>query len=202
MLHKKLLRDLKNNLSQFITIFLMIFLGIFAFSGIHAYMDGMKVNGEEYYKNYNLPDLWLTGENFTKDDITNIKKLDNVNDAERILTIITNLEGHKGVTIETNFIESNNISKMKVIQGEKYTNKPGIWLDSYLAKNLNLKVGDTITLSYENHKITEKIQGLVNTPDHIYQVKDETELFPDHTKYGYAYLSINEFPEDYIYQNI
>ena len=40
MLHKKLLRDLKNNLSQFITIFLMIFLGIFAFSGIHAYMDG------------------------------------------------------------------------------------------------------------------------------------------------------------------
>ena len=202
MLHKKLLRDLKNNLSQFITIFIMIFLGIFAFSGIHAYMDGMKVNGEKYYKNYNLPDLWLNGENFTKDDITNIKKLDNVNDAERILTIITNLEGHKGVTIETNFIESNNISKMKVIQGEKYTNKPGIWLDSYLAKNLNLKVGDTITLSYENHKITEKIQGLVNTPDHIYQVKDETELFPDHTKYGYAYLSINEFPEDYIYQNI
>ena len=202
MLHKKLLRDLKNNLSQFITIFLMIFLGIFVFSGIHAYMDGMKVNGDKYYKNYNLPDLWLTGENFTKDDLTNIKKLDNVNDAERILTIITNLEGHKGITVETNFIENNNISKMKVIQGEKYTNKPGIWLDSYLAKNLNLKVGNTITLSYENHKITEKIQGLINTPDHIYQVKDETELFPDHTKYGYAYLSINEFPEDYIYQNI
>ncbi len=202
MLHKKLVRDIKNNLSQFITIFLMIFLGVFVFSGIHAYMDGMKVNGDKYYKDYNLPDLWLTGENFTNDDLINIKELDNVNDAERVLTITTNLENHKGVTVETNFIETNNISKMKVVEGEKYTNEPGVWLDSYLAKNLDLKVGDTITLSYENYKITEKIQGLVNTPDHIYQVKDETELFPDHTKYGYAYLSINEFPEDYIYQSI
>ena len=202
MLYKKLFRDMKNNLSQFITIFLMIFLGIFVFAGIHSYMDGMKVNGDKYYKDYNLPDLWLTGENFTDDDLTNIKKIDNVNDAERVLTITTNLEKYKGVTVETNFIETNNISKMKVIEGEKYSNEPGVWLDSYLAKNLDLKVGDIITLSYENYKITETIQGLVNTPDHIYQVKDETELYPDHTKYGYAYLSINEFPEDYVYQSI
>lgn len=202
MLYKKLFRDMKNNLSQFITIFLMIFLGIFVFAGIHSYMDGMKVNGDKYYKDYNLPDLWLAGENFTDDDLTNIKKIDNVNDAERVLTITTNLEKYKGVTVETNFIETNNISKMKVIEGEKYSNKPGVWLDSYLAKNLDLKVGDIITLSYENYKITETIQGLVNTPDHIYQVKDETELYPDHTKYGYAYLSINEFPEGYVYQSI
>lgn len=202
MLRKKLLRDIKNNLSQFITIFLMLFLGIFVFSGIHSYMDGMKITGDKYYQKYNLPDLWLNGENFTKEDINKIKNIKDVNNAERILTITTNLEGYKDITLETNFIETNNISKMKVIKGEEYKNKKGIWLDSYLAENLNLKVGDTITLSYENYKITEQIKGIVNTPDHIYQVKDETELFPDHSKYGYAYLSINEFPKEYIYKNI
>ena len=44
-------------------------------------------------------------------------------------------------------------------------------------------------------KITEKIAGLVNTPDHVYFVKDDTEIFPTHKNYGYMYLSINELPQ-------
>lgn len=42
MLHKKLFRDIKNNLSQFITIFLMILIGVMAYSGITSYMGGMS----------------------------------------------------------------------------------------------------------------------------------------------------------------
>jgi len=64
-----------------------------------------------------------------------------------------------------------------------------------LAKNLELKVGDEITFTYQNMKMTEKILGLVNTPDHVYFVKDDTEIFPTHKNYGYMYLSINELPQ-------
>ena len=42
MLKKKMLRDIKLNLSQFITIFLMVLIGVMAYSGINAYMSGMK----------------------------------------------------------------------------------------------------------------------------------------------------------------
>ena len=41
MLKRKMMRDIRKNLSQFITIFLMIMIGIMAYSGIEAYMDGM-----------------------------------------------------------------------------------------------------------------------------------------------------------------
>lgn len=41
MLLKKCLREIKINKSQFINIFIMVFLGVFVFTGIHAYMDGM-----------------------------------------------------------------------------------------------------------------------------------------------------------------
>lgn len=64
-----------------------------------------------------------------------------------------------------------------------------------MAKNLELKVGDEITFTYQNMKMTEKILGLVNTPDHVYFVKDDTEIFPTHKNYGYMYLSINELPQ-------
>lgn len=195
-LSKKRLRDIKQNKMQFFNIFIMVFLGVFVFAGIHAYMDGMEESADKYYKDNNFQDIWLSGENFSNDDLEKVKNTENVKDAERILTIKTELENKNDVTLDTNFIESNNISKMYVVDGEEFSkDKKGVWFDSYLAKNLDLKVGDEITVTYQNMKITEKIAGLVNTPDHVYFVKDDTEIFPTHKNYGYMYLSINELPQ-------
>ena len=118
MLRKKTLRDIKYNKSQFFTIFLMVFLGVFVFAGVHAYMDGMQVSADNYYEKNNLQDLWLSGLNFSKDDLKQVKELDNIKDAERALTLTTTLDNYDDITIEANFIESNNISKMyyKVLQ--------------------------------------------------------------------------------------
>lgn len=195
-LSKKRLRDIKQNKMQFFNIFIMVFLGVFVFAGIHAYMDGMEKSADKYYKDNNFQDIWLSGENFSTEDLEKVKNTENVKDAERMLTIKTELENKDGVTLDTNFIESNNISKMYVVDGEEFSkDKKGVWFDSYLAKNLDLKVGDEITVTYQNMKITEKIAGLVNTPDHVYFVKDDTEIFPTHKNYGYMYLSINELPQ-------
>lgn len=202
-LNKKILRDIKQNKMQFFNIFIMVFLGVFVFAGIHAYMDGMKISGDKYYEENNLQDIWITGQNFSKDDLNKIKNLKNIKEAERVLNIRTELENYKDVTLETNFIETNNISKMYVVEGEEFSkDKKGIWFDSYLAKNLNLKVGDEITLSYKEYKITEKIAGLINTPDHVYSIKDDTAIFPTHKDFGFVYLFINEFPKDYIYDEL
>ena len=203
MLRKKMFRDIKNNIMQFITIFLMVFLGVFAFAGVHSYMDGMTKSADEYYENNNLQDIWLMGENFSKEDLNNIKKISNINDAERVLTVNAILENYEDVALEVNFIESNNISKMYVVDGEGFDiNKEGLWIDSYLAENLNIAFGDEISFTYHKYKIKEKVLGLINTPDHVYSVKDENEIFPNHKDYGYIYLSVNEFPEDYIYDEL
>ena len=195
-LNKKRLRDIRQNKMQFFNIFIMVFLGVFVFAGIHAYMDGMDKSADKYYKDNNFQDIWLSGENFSNEDLEKVKNTENVKDAERLLTINTELENKEEVTLETNFIETNNISKMYVVEGEEFSkDKKGVWFDSYLAKNLDLKVGDEITVTYQNIKITEKILGLVNTPDHVYFVKDEKEIFPTHKNYGFMYLSINELPE-------
>ena len=195
-LSKKRLRDIGQNKMQFFNIFIMVFLGVFVFAGIHAYMDGMEKSADNYYKSNNFQDIWLSGENFSNEDLEKVKNTENVKDAEKMLTINTELENKKDVTLDTNFIESNNISKMYVVDGEEFSkDKKGVWFDSYLAKNLDLKVGDEITVTYQNMKITEKILGLVNTPDHVYFIKDDTEIFPTHKNYGYMYLSINELAQ-------
>ena len=213
MLNKKILRDIWKNKAQFITIFLMVFLGVFAFSGIHAYMDGMKESSRIYYENQNFQDIWLTSKNFNKDKLDEIKKIENVKNAERLLTInanvndserFTNPDNNKPISdlvIECNFIETNEINKMYLMEGEEYSKeKSGLWLDYYLAKKLGIKVGDELELSIEGNTFKEKVTALVEVPDHVYFIKDDTAIFPTHTDFGFAYLSINEFPKNYIYE--
>ena len=212
MLNKKILRDIWKNKSQFITIFLMVFLAVFAFAGVHSYMDGMKQSSEIYYENQNLQDIWLTSKNFKKDKLEEIKKIDNVKNAERLLTINANVidserfinpDNNKSISdlvLECNFIETNEINKMYLIEGEQYSKETkGLWLDYYLAKKIGVKVGDELELSIEGSTFKEKVTGLVEVPDHVYFIKDDTAIFPTHTDYGFCYLSINEFPKDYIF---
>ena len=197
MLHKKMFRDIKKNLSQFITIFLMVMIGVMAYSGIEAYMDGMTETADKFYSENNLQDLNVIGTNFTDEDLKTIKSIDNVKDAERKLSVTGTTDNDK--TLLINFIESNNISKFYALDGEDFdANKSGVWLDNFYAIENNIKVGDVILVKYETMELKEKVLGLINVPDHLYDVSDESQLYPDRKEFGFAYLSINEITEDYI----
>ena len=197
MLNKKMFRDIKKNLSQFITIFLMVMIGVMAYSGIEAYMGGMKKTADKFYSENNLQDLNIIGPNFTNEDLEKIKNINNVQDAERKLSVTATTDNDK--TLLLNFIEENNISKFYIIKGEKFsTDKQGVWLDEFYARENNIKLGDTILVKYDNLELHEKVLGLINVPDHLYDVRDESELYPDRKEFGFAYLSINEITEEYI----
>ena len=198
MLKKKMFRDIKQNLSQFITIFLMVLIGVMVYVGIEAYMDGMTSAADNFYKNNNIQDLNVMG-NLSDKDLDKIKSLDNVKDAEKKLVVNAIDKDNKDKTYLLSFIDSNNISKFHVMDGEKFdVNKKGAWVDNFYAEKNNLKVGDTIKIKYDTFSLEEKILGLINVPDHIYDVKDESELVPNRENFGFVYLSVNEIPESYI----
>lgn len=198
MLKKKMFRDIKQNLSQFITIFLMVLIGVMVYVGIEAYMDGMTSAADNFYKNNNIQDLNVMG-NLSDKDLDKIKSLDNVKDAEKKLVVNAIDKDDKDKTYLLSFIDSNNISKFHIMDGEKFdVNKKGAWVDNFYAEKNNLKVGDTIKIKYDTFSLEEKILGLINVPDHIYDVKDESELVPNRENFGFVYLSVNEIPEGYI----
>lgn len=198
MLKKKMFRDIKQNLSQFITIFLMVLIGVMVYVGIDAYMDGMISAADNFYKNNNIQDLNVMG-NLSDKDLDKIKSLDNVKDAEKKLVVNAIDKDDKDKTYLLSFIDSNNISKFHIMDGEKFdVNKKGAWVDNFYAEKNNLKVGDTIKIKYDTFSLEEKILGLINVPDHIYDVKDESELVPNRENFGFVYLSVNEISESYI----
>ena len=201
MLKKKMIRDIKQNLSQFITIFLMVFIGVMAYSGIESYMTGMKQTADNFYGEYNLQDLNVMGL-LSKGNIDTIKQIKNVNNAEGKLNVSAVLEDNNDITISMNFIEENKISKFYIVEGKEFdANTKGTWVDNFFAQENNLKIGDVLKIKYDGYVFEEEIVGFINVPDHVYDVKDESQLYPDHKTFGFAYASVNEL-EEYIQKQV
>ena len=173
MLKIKMLRDILKQKSQFITIILMIAIGIMVYSGINAYMVGMQTTGDNFYGDYNLQDLNVLGGSFKSSDLETVKNIDNVNDAELKMVLNMNDADNDTKSYLVSAIESNNISRVYV----------------------------AISFKYEDYTFKEEILGIVYVPDHVYDVKDATQLMPNHEDYGIVYMSSKEL-EGFIKNNI
>lgn len=196
MLFRKMLRDMKLHKMQFISIFLMSFLGVFIFTGIGGEWVGLQKTVDKYYKETNFADVWLYGKNFSKKDEETVKKIKGINDAERRLTLNTIGSFKNNPKVVLNYIEKNKISQCYIVRGEKFSlNKDGIWLDERFAKAKNLKPGDSITVKYNNIPITKKILGTIYSPEYVYATGDN-DLVPNFSNLGYAYLSYKAFPKN------
>lgn len=201
MLIKKMLRDILKNKSQFITILLMVMIGVMVYSGIEAYMDGMTYTADTFYSENNLQDINVLGQNFTKKDLDDVKKISNVSNAERKLELTMTDNDDEDKSYLVSIIESNDISKFYVKEGDKFDkNKSGVWLDYFYAKENNIKIGDKISFKYDGYVFKEKVLGIIYVPDHVYDVKDASQLMPNHKMYGFVYMSVNETKEFIKYQ--
>ena len=197
-----MIRDILNNKSQFITILLMVMIGVMVYAGIEAYMDGMTETALRFYTDNNLQDINVLGKSFTNNELDDIKSINNVKDAERklVLNMVSNDDSDKSYLVS--IIESNNISKFYVDDGISFDkDKSGVWLDYFYAKENKIKVGDKISFKYDNYVFNEEVLGIVYIPDHLYDVKDASQLMPNHKNYGIVYMSVNEI-EDFIKNNV
>lgn len=205
MLKRKLLRDLWQNRTQFISIFLMAFLGLFVFAGIDAESTGIGVSTAQYYEETNLADNWVMGTSFSTDEVKRLEALPQIASVDRKLV----LEGKAKVgdgeepSMEFNFVESMNSSFPYIKEGEAFdVDKEGVWLEELFAKKWNLQVGDYVRLEYEGILFTEQIRGIIIHPEYVFYSLDSDSMMPNYGTYGYAYLSSKEYPiQDELYYN-
>lgn len=205
MLKRKLLRDLWQNRTQFISVFLMAFLGLFVFAGIDAESTGIGISTAQYYEETNLADNWVMGTSFSTEEVKRLEALPQIASVDRKLV----LEGKAKVgdgeepSMEFNFVESMNSSFPYIKEGEAFdVDKEGVWLEELFAKKWNLQVGDYVRLEYEGILFTEQIRGIIIHPEYVFYSLDSDSMMPNYGTYGYAYLSSKEYPiQDELYYN-
>ncbi len=194
MLFRKMIRELKKNKVQFISIFIISFLGIFIYAGIRSISLGMEDSAERFYKETNLADSKIYGNGLTDHDAAELMKSDKIKEVTKKLTIDTSYEKENDVTLQINYIDNDLVSGFHIIKGENFDQESdGIYLDSQFASEHKIKIGDEINYSFGNVKMKSKVVALIMQPDYLYAIQNENQILPNHSKYGYGYLSTKAF---------
>lgn len=195
MLSKKMIRDIKNHKSQFLSIFLMAFLGVFVFAGIGGEYTGFEQSVNDYYDATNLADGWIYSSHLDNSTVDKVDNLSATTASERQLVInsVGDFDNDPDVTLH--FVENNDISKFYLVEGKDVDidDEDGVWLDKRFADAKHLNVGDNISFSVNGLTINKEIKGLGYSPENVYTPSD-TSIITDFNKTGYAYLSYKAFP--------
>lgn len=193
MLFRKMLRDMARQKSQFISIFLMSFLGVFIFIGIGSEWYGIQVELDSYYEQSNFGDAWIYGDDFTEKDIKDIKRIKGVSDAELRLSVKAIADFGNEPELSITYKNSERISKSIVVEGMNFSNDTdGIWIDKQFADAKKLHVGDKIKFTFLNTEVEKSISGIVYNPEYVY-FTPSTEEMPNHYKSGYGVISADFF---------
>ena len=200
-LSKKMLRDIKINKTQFIAIFLMAFLGIFAYCGIYGEYYGLVQTSDAYYGQTNMADGWIYNTTFDDASVDKISGFSLATDRQRVVQSQADFENKPDIKLH--FVEKGEISKFYSTEGEDFnaSDESGVWLDCRFAKERNLKVGDMISFEFDNKTIKKEIKGLGYSPEYIYE-SSPNSLTPDFSQIGFAYLSHKAYPEDLDYDTL
>ena len=91
-LSKKMLREIKINRTQFIAIFLMAFIGIFAYSGIYAEYYGLEQTSNEFYAQTNLADGWVYNTDFDESTFDKISDFTTDVDRQAVIQSVADME--------------------------------------------------------------------------------------------------------------
>ena len=195
MLFKKMLRDIRKHKTQFLSIFLMAFLGVFVFAGVGGESVGLEVNVEDYYNDTNLADGWIYSANIDDAFLDKVDSLGATTQMERQLVIDSVADFSNDPEIDLHFVENNTISKFYLMKGEPFDidDEDGVWLDKSFADAKGLDVGDNISFKFEGYELEKEIKGIGYSPEYVYHAS-KSSVIPDFNKMGFAYMSYKAFP--------
>lgn len=199
-----MLRDFKDHKAQFLSIFLMALIGVFAFTGISGEAVGLVDVSSSYYENTNLADGWIYGEEISDDVFSEIKSMDEIKDAQREMVVDTVANYSSDPEITLHIVEGNqNISKFYLFKGKDFdpNDEEGIWIDKRFADGRNLDIGDKITLRFDGNKVSKTVRGIMYSPEYVYYIQ-EGSLLPDFSQVGFAYMPSKGADFDIVYNTI
>ena len=191
MLGKKLLRTFWHYKAQFISMIIMIALGVGVFIGFNMEWYSLEKDVGFILEETGFADYRIISEQgFSAEDLQKVLGIDGVEDAARYLTVNTSVKDDTDV-IAIAVSENMKVSGVWLTEGEPYDaeSENGLWLsDQYAAKN-GISLGDELTLTYKMLTVKGTVKGLVKASEFMICVPDETQLMPDFSSYGFAYIS-------------
>lgn len=190
MLLRKLFRTAWKYKAQFISMIIMVAIGIGVFVGFNMEWYSLEKDTNYLFSKTNYADFRIMNEQgFTQEDIFAIKNIDGVKSATRVLNVNVDVKDEKK-SLALIALEDYTVSTMLVISGQEYDkNSDGFWLLDKFAEANGIKLGDTLTVKYGSREISGEVVGLAKSGEFMICTSGETQLMPDYNTFGFVYVS-------------
>ena len=212
-LFKDTLREIKKSIGRFISIFLIVGIGVAFFAGVKASVPDMKGTADKYFDDYNLMDIRaLSTIGMTKDDVNDLKKVKGVEGAYGSYTMdVIHMKNNQqrvfklmSMPLKATNDNDDYINRLRVVEGRLPKASDECVIENDLIKPAGLEVGDTITftsgtdeeLSKSLKRTTYKIVGKVNTPFYLSYEKGSSTIGSGEIN-NYAIIPEENFKSDY-----
>ena len=195
MLLRKVLRDLRRNAVQFISIFIMTFFAMLISAAFDAENYEYGLMGTKYLEETNFKDMDIQGDEFSFAQISALEQMDEIQSVNGIIRATGKITLDKERPLVLSYIDGNDVSKMKLIAGEPYTKgAKGAWIEERFATPMGIKVGDVINITTEGTSFKEEIKGIVYYPEYLYYIPNDTYSEPEYGTHGFVVMDISEAP--------
>ncbi len=192
MLFRKLWRTMRLYRAQFISMIVMIALGIGIFVGFNMEWYSIDRNVTSFFQDTGYADFRVLSEaGFSKEDAAKIGSLDGVDAVSRFLAVSADVKERSGDSLSLSVTENPEVSGFLLMEGAAYDRQStdGIWLSDRYAEENKIHIGDTLTLVYRNLELRGIVRGLIKAGEYLVCVRDETQLMPDYSTFAFAYIS-------------
>ena len=178
--------------AQFISMILMITIGVGIFVGFNMEWVSIDINTKRFFKESHFADYRVVSElGFSEEDAENVENIKGVDKVSRYISVPADVKEKDGDSLALTVTENFDVSSFLKVDGADYDkkSKDGLWIsDKYAAAN-DISIGDKLTLVYKGITINTVVKGTVKSGEHLVCVRDETQLMPDYNTYGFGYIS-------------
>ncbi|MBF2554197.1 FtsX-like permease family protein [Listeria marthii] len=175
-LWKDIYREIWRSKSRFISIFMLIMLGVAFFSGLKATGPDMLLTANNYFNKYDLANFNVQSTyGIDQTDKQALEKVDGVKRVELGYTADTLMQDKNIVTKLYSMKADNQLNKYKVVTGRLPEKSGEIALDNNKLIHENVQLGDKVTfVKNDGNKLTGtlkestfKVVGFVQSPAYI-----------------------------------
>lgn len=199
VLHKDSIKEIINTRKRFLSILLIVLLGVGFFAGIRAASPDMKKTADTYFDETKMMDIEVISTlGLTDKDVKKIQDMQDVEVAEGSCSkdVLTRVDDEEYV-LKVHTL-SDKINCVKLQQGEMPKNETECVVEESFLKGTNKNIGDTIkleskdTITGPNLKNKEvKIVGTIRSPLYISRERGSTKLASGKINY-YIYVPQSE----------
>jgi putative ABC transport system permease protein len=150
---KNLFRDIKKTLSRFLSIVVIIAVGVAFYAGVRATSPDMKTSADVYLNDTNFMDFKLISTlGLTKGDLDEVKKQKGVIDAEGAYSIdaVTEKDNHELVLNLNTLPKENAINSILLTSGRRPSSTNEAVVEENFLKEYKFKLGDKIKFASGN----------------------------------------------------